>query len=407
MAVAPYRIDVGDGDFEREVIQRSHERAGGGGLLGGLVRPLSRPRPDPRAAGRRARRRASCWRSWTSTGPPRWRGRFGVRSIPLVLGFRDGEPVAEFLGAQPEPAVRKFLAKLLPTEADRLAAEGDELAAGGHENAAEDALPRRPRAGDAPRARAARSRADARGTRRVRRGARAARARDGRRRRREGRGAPRGGAAHARHAPGADPAALRAARRARPRRRSRRGSPWAAPWPPRGDYEAALAELLAVVERDPELDEQAARRAMLDVFEVLGRDHPLTLEFRSELARALFSERGAAAARLPAPADLPGRAAACPVVQLFGRLEDGRALPGRGRPLPPVLLRAAPRPPAPLAAEAGARVTPSALRDLAGRALRARRAARFPRDGAAAARAPRARGACAPSRRTCASPTAT
>src|SRR5512140_2125648 len=46
-----------------------------------------------------------------------------VSSIPLVLGFRDGSPVAEFVGAVPETAVRQFLAKLLPSEADNLAAE--------------------------------------------------------------------------------------------------------------------------------------------------------------------------------------------------------------------------------------------------------------------------------------------
>jgi len=56
----------------------------------------------------------------------------------------------------------------------------------------------------------------------------------------------------------------------------------------RGDYDAALAELLRIVERDREFAEQAARRAMLDVFELLGRDHPLVERYRAELARALF-----------------------------------------------------------------------------------------------------------------------
>jgi putative thioredoxin len=38
---------------------------------------------------------------------------FGVRSIPDVMAFRDGKPVAHFLGAQPESQVRAFIDKLL------------------------------------------------------------------------------------------------------------------------------------------------------------------------------------------------------------------------------------------------------------------------------------------------------
>jgi len=45
---------------------------------------------------------------------------FGVRSIPDVMGFRDGKPVAHFLGALPEGQVRTFIEKLLPPpERDR------------------------------------------------------------------------------------------------------------------------------------------------------------------------------------------------------------------------------------------------------------------------------------------------
>src|SRR5262249_57108531 len=56
---------------------------------------------------------------------------FRVQSIPAVKAFRDGTLVAEFVGAQPEAAVHRFLDTVLPTVADRLAREGDALAAGG------------------------------------------------------------------------------------------------------------------------------------------------------------------------------------------------------------------------------------------------------------------------------------
>jgi putative thioredoxin len=40
---------------------------------------------------------------------------FNVRSIPLVLAFKDGRAVAQFTGALPEPQVRAFCEKLLPS----------------------------------------------------------------------------------------------------------------------------------------------------------------------------------------------------------------------------------------------------------------------------------------------------
>jgi len=40
---------------------------------------------------------------------------FGVRSIPTVIGFRDGQPVAQFLGAVPESQARAFIDNLLPS----------------------------------------------------------------------------------------------------------------------------------------------------------------------------------------------------------------------------------------------------------------------------------------------------
>ena len=51
-------------------------------------------------------------------------GKYGVRGIPNVKAFVNGEMVDEFSGAIPEPAVREFIERLLPSPADdvRLAA---------------------------------------------------------------------------------------------------------------------------------------------------------------------------------------------------------------------------------------------------------------------------------------------
>ena len=43
---------------------------------------------------------------------------FGIRSIPTVKLFRDGQPVDEFMGALPEVAVREFLDRHVPRESD-------------------------------------------------------------------------------------------------------------------------------------------------------------------------------------------------------------------------------------------------------------------------------------------------
>jgi putative thioredoxin len=51
---------------------------------------------------------------------------FGIRGIPAVKAFRDGQVVSEFTGAVPAPQVEQFFDQLVPSEAERLVAEGDE-----------------------------------------------------------------------------------------------------------------------------------------------------------------------------------------------------------------------------------------------------------------------------------------
>jgi putative thioredoxin len=53
--------------------------------------------------------------------------RYGVRGIPSVKAFINGEPVDEFSGALPEGEVRAFLDRLLPSPADEMRAQAAEM----------------------------------------------------------------------------------------------------------------------------------------------------------------------------------------------------------------------------------------------------------------------------------------
>jgi putative thioredoxin len=53
--------------------------------------------------------------------------RYGVQGIPAVKAFRDGEVVAEFVGAVPKARVEAFFDALEPSRADQLLEKGDEL----------------------------------------------------------------------------------------------------------------------------------------------------------------------------------------------------------------------------------------------------------------------------------------
>jgi putative thioredoxin len=52
--------------------------------------------------------------------------RYRVQGIPAVKAFRDGEVADEFVGAVPQAEVERFFDRLVPSEADALAAESDE-----------------------------------------------------------------------------------------------------------------------------------------------------------------------------------------------------------------------------------------------------------------------------------------
>jgi putative thioredoxin len=66
--------------------------------------------------------------------------RYGVQGIPSVKAFVDGEVKAQFVGAQPEKLVRRFIDQLVPSAEDKVLEEGVSLLATRHWDEAETAF---------------------------------------------------------------------------------------------------------------------------------------------------------------------------------------------------------------------------------------------------------------------------
>ena len=216
-------------------------------------------------------------------------GRCGVRGIPNVKAFVGGHLVDEFTGALPEAQVRAFIDKLLPSPAEPLRVAAQEARASGEIELALSLLDDASQADpanetvqldmaeiriDAGQLDAARALLDAL--------------------EHKARDASRHKALQARlklvaAGGGADAAALQARIAANgddPDARLQLANALALS----GDYRPALEHLLSIVRRDRKWQDEAARKAMLDLFTLLGGDaqfDDLVREFRIALARTL------------------------------------------------------------------------------------------------------------------------
>lgn len=218
--------------------------------------------------------------------------RYGIRGIPCCKLFVDGAVTDEFTGALPLKALREFLGRALPSPAAALVAEANKLLKTGHAAAALSHL-------DA--ARAVDPLDEATHLARVEtllaldRPAEAAKViatleSPQRSRERPVRDEGRLAVLKARTALAATPAtdltelALRAA--AHPVDPAAKLA-YARALAAAGEYQTALAELLALVAADRAFGDDAGRKTMLTIFEALGNDSDLVRRYRRELAAAI------------------------------------------------------------------------------------------------------------------------
>jgi putative thioredoxin len=123
---ATWVVEVGDADFEREVLERSRQVpvvvdfwapwCGPCRALGPLLERLVGQRGGEVVLAK-----------VNTDEAPNLANLYRVESIPLVIAFRDGQPVDAFVGVRSEPEVVQFLDRLRPSAAEKLLSEAAAL----------------------------------------------------------------------------------------------------------------------------------------------------------------------------------------------------------------------------------------------------------------------------------------
>lgn len=213
---------------------------------------------------------------------------YGIRSLPTVQLFQSGAPVDQFMGALPEPEIRAFLERYMPRESDGLLAQAGAMMADGQLTRAQDLI-ERARSEDPSNPRLALAEVQL--------------------------AAARGEIAEAQvlierlpidlaHDPevlalrgrlqfaavldGAPPAAELAVRIDSDPKDSEARYQLAAHRVVAGDYETALEMLLDLMKRDRTYGDDAGRRGMLAIFDMLGSGDPLAASYRARMMTALY-----------------------------------------------------------------------------------------------------------------------
>jgi len=212
---------------------------------------------------------------------------FGIRSLPTVQLFKDGAPVDQFMGALPEAQIREFLSRHISRASDRLIDQAQQSIADGNLSAAETQIERAEQEDpDNSRLFIARvqlkaAKGDIAGAQELLEHTPLDLAAD------PELGALRGRlafSASAAEAPSIE--TLRATLEADPANSEARYQ-LAARQVLAGDHEAALETLLSLLKRDRQYGDDAARKGMLAIFDLLGGGE-LVSRYRAKMLSSLY-----------------------------------------------------------------------------------------------------------------------
>jgi len=213
---------------------------------------------------------------------------FGIRSLPTVMLFRDGQPIDQFMGALPESQIRAFIDQHLPRTSDGILDEAQALIAAGNTKRAAKLIDKA-RADDPDNQRLfvlevqlKAANGDVAGAEAMLEKTPLELAND------PELAALRGQlrfAAIIADAPA--PQALEKALAADPNASEARYQ-LAAHLISGGDFESGLEQLLTLLKKDRAFGDDAARKAMIMVFDLLGGQGDLVARYRSKMLSSLY-----------------------------------------------------------------------------------------------------------------------